>query len=383
MFTLLIGTVLAQDWITDIGEPVALTQGGTWARAIPTVNGWMMGLGGGDQFRVASLIKTGDTLESWAIEDPVVVTDQPNLLLTDHGIKKCPDGTFLHVASVRDPEQESPSAYSWHYDQDFNILSGGFIEKDSQVHQFNDPSLLCSHLAQGVGSSIQGFQFGNHFFELDNSNIEEVVEIKEYPRLNGGGLVADVFKDRIYALGMDYNQPLQINVFDEDWNFIRKYRADLSEEDKRAYWPQGIIQLGNYFLVTYMVRNDDWPGGDQGDVRLGVFSDTWKLQKVYHITSFEEDAAMRPWLARSGDQLLISFDAYTKHMLVELKLDLDAFGVALEAVDTAVRPQDWNFEQQESKEQAGCQSTGTQKEGLSILVISVGLICLRGRRLSL
>ena len=177
---------------------------------------------------------------------------------------------------------------------------------------------------------------------------------------------------------MDYNQPLQINVFDKDWTFIRKHRVDLSESGKRAYWPQGVIQLGDYFLVVYMIRDDNWLGGDQGDIRLGIFSESWKLKQVYEITSFNEDAAMRPWLARSGDQLLITFDAYTKHMLVEVKLDLNAFGVDKDAVDTAVRPQDWDFEEQTVRAQAGCQLTNTPKS--LILPFIIGVSALYSRR---
>ncbi|MBM73913.1 MAG: hypothetical protein CMK59_00825 [Proteobacteria bacterium] len=380
MFVLCISVALSQDWITEIGDPVELTQGGTWARAIPTEEGWKIGLGGGDYFRIASLTKVGNSLEDWILEEPVVITDRSDLLLTDHAIKKCPDGSFLHVASIRSPEQESPSAYTWHYDQGFEILSSGFVAKNSEIHQFNDPALLCSHLVQGVGSSIQGDAFGNHFFHLNESEIEEVVEIKQYPRLNGGGMITDVFKNRIYALGMDYNRPLQINVLDESLNFLRKHRVDLSEAGKRAYWPQGVIQIGAYFLVSYMVRDDDWLGGDQGDVRLAVFSSSWKLEKVYEITSFEESAAMRPWVARSGDQLLISFDAYTKHMLVEARLDLAAFGLERDVVDTGVRPQDWDFENQSPKESGRCQYTPNAQNTYSLIVFCLCLFGLRRTR---
>ena len=105
-----------------------------------------------------------------------------------------------------------------------------------------------------------------------------------------------------------------------------------------------------------------------------------KLKKVYEITSFNEDAAMRPWLARAGDQLLISFDAYTKHMVVEVKLDLSAFGVDPEAVDTGVRPQDWDFEEQAIKEHRGCQFIRTPQSIFSVLILGMGLMSLRRRQ---
>ena len=89
---------------------------------------------------------------------------------------------------------------------------------------------------------------------------------------------------------------------------------------------------------------------------------------------------MRPWVARSGDQLLISFDAYTKHMLVEARLDLAAFGLERDVVDTGVRPQDWDFENQSPKESGRCQYTPNAQNTYSLIVFCLCLFGLRRTR---
>ena len=62
---------------------------------------------------------------------------------------------------------------------------------------------------------------------------------------------------------------------------------------------QGVIQVGEYFVVAHMGRDDAWNGSDKGDVFLGVFDQSWDLVEQHRLTTYENgDAAMRPWVAR-------------------------------------------------------------------------------------
>ena len=72
-----------------------------------------------------------------------------------------------------------------------------------------------------------------------------------------------------------------------------------------------------------MGRDEAWNGSDKGDVFLGVFDQSWDLVEQHRLTTYENgDAAMRPWVARKGEQLLISFDLFNEQQVVEARLDL-------------------------------------------------------------
>lgn len=357
----------AQDWITEISEPYELPSGGTWIRPFPTPDGWKVFLGG-SAMRIADLKKEDNT---WTATDIRVISDQDGVHFNDHAVKKCPDGTFLHVAS-RDQEQFNDSAHVWRYDTDFSILASEVWEERSTERQYNDPSILCSRITQGVASSTRGgpMDFGNHYFSVDEYGQKGELEVlASYPRMNGGALFADDLEEQIYGLGMSHGQPLQINTYDTEWNVLSEKTLGLLSEysDKRAYWPQGVIQVGDYFMVSFMGRNDDWGNGDLGDVYLGIFDHEWDLLQEYQITNYEAPVAMRPWISRQGDQVLIAYDADLKFLIVELTIDLEAFGLKDEALDTGTDPTLWNgnFSNEE-----GC-SCGGGSAGAWVLLVGL------------
>ena len=279
MFWLLSLQLLAQEWVTDISAPHELQSGGTWNRPFSTPNGWVVFLGG-SAMRVAELRKENNV---WGAFNIQVISDQDGVHFNDHAVKKCPDGTYLHMGS-RDVQNLNDSAHVWRYDTDFSVTASEVWEESSLERQYNDASILCSRITQGIASSTRGgpMDFGNHFFSVDeNGEKGDLVVLADYPRMNGGALIADEMKDQIYGLGMSHGQPLQINTYDAEWNVLSEKTISLLSEfpNKRAYWPQGVIQVGDYFLVSFMGRNDDWGNGDLGDVYLGVFDENWDLLK--------------------------------------------------------------------------------------------------------
>jgi hypothetical protein len=342
----------AQEWVLEVSEPHELPSGGTWLRPFPTPEGWKTFLGG-NALRVADLKKEENT---WTATNIRVISDQDGVDFNDHSIKKCPDGTFLHMAS-RDSNQPNDSAHVWRYDSDFSILASTVWEEASTERQYNDGSILCARLSQGIASSTQGepMDFGNHYFDVDEQGEKgSLISLAPYPRMNGGALIADDLEQRIYGLGMAHGQPLQINTYDQEWNVLSEKTLDLLDGDKRAYWPQGVIRVGDYYLISFMGRDDRWGNGDQGDVFVGILDLDWNLQKVHQVTHYEANAAMRPWISRSGDQVLVAYDANLKYFVVEMQIDLDVFGLDEDSLDTAVDPTLWDVYFPEEEKDSSC-----------------------------
>ena len=80
------------------------------------------------------------------------------------------------------------------------------------------------------------------------------------------------------------------------------------------------------------------------------------------MTTYEDgEAAMRPWVARKGSQLLLSFDLYNEQQVVEAVLDLAAFGLDGTEPDTGVDPQgEWsspNNDGDKNESKCGCGSS--------------------------
>ena len=71
--------------------------------------------------------------------------------------------------------------------------------------------------------------FGNHFFSVDETGQRgELMVLADYPRMNGGALIADDLEELIYGIGMSHGQPLQINTYDKQWNVYEGLRRDHS-----------------------------------------------------------------------------------------------------------------------------------------------------------
>lgn len=356
----------AAPFITTVGEPVEIRSAGAWIRVFPTEESWVAAMGSNQSFYVGELRKTGDGLSDWELFDKRQVVEISGLI--DHGIKKCPDGGYLHAASAMPPEAtpDGPPIdylHLWRYDENFEILAHAEFRAGIGTHAHNDPNVICAPDAKGVLLSIQGYDFATDLFTVDaNLEVQDIISLEDYPRGNGGSVLYDVYADEYVQLGMAHDKPLTVNRYDADWQLIETMDEDLVEPPLRAYWPQGLIQVGEYYIVAHMGRDQAWMGSDKGDVFLGVFDDSWTLVEQHRVTSYEDgEAAMRPWVARKGSQLLLSFDLYNEQQIVEATLDLSRFGLDGSEPDTGVDPQgEWNApiedsgEQEDSKTNSKC-----------------------------
>ena len=312
-----------ENFILEIGEPVELGSAGPWIRVFPREDDWMATLGTNQSFYIGDLRKTGDDLEDWEMLDKRQIIDRVGLV--DHGIQNCPDGTYFHVASARTDSDEM--FYLWQYDSEFSVISSDTLTRFSGTHAHNDPNVLCSSNWKGIAQSIQGLQFQTDFVSLnDDLSFNEVLSLEDYPRGNGGGSLVNRDGDILY-FGMSHGNPLQVNRYDSNWNFLEGAEINLVESPLRAYWAQGVIEVGDYYLLAHMAKDDAWLGSDKGDVFLAIIDKDLTLVESHRITTYEDgEAAMRPWIERKGDQALMSFDAFNQQVIVELKLNLEALG---------------------------------------------------------
>ena len=312
-----------ENLILEIGEPVEVRSAGAWIRAFPTEDGWIATLGSNQSFYIGDLQKIGDGLDDWEMLEKRQIVEQTGLI--DHGIQNCPDGTYFHTASARTDSDEM--FYLWQYDSEFNVISSSTFTESSGTHAHNDPNVLCTPNWKGIAQSIQGMQFQTDFISLnDDLSLDKVISLEDYPRGNGGGSLVNRDGDILY-FGMSHGNPLQINRYDSSWTFLENAEINLVDSPLRAYWAQGVIEVGDYYLLAHMAKDDAWQGSDKGDVFLAIIDKDLNLVESHRITTYEDgEAAMRPWIERKGDQALISFDAFNQQVIVEVRLNLDALG---------------------------------------------------------
>ena len=153
----------------------------------------------------------------------------------DHGIKKCPDGSYLHAASGMPPEAVGetgpPTDYLhlWRYDEDFNILAYSEFRDGIGTHAHNDPTVICAPNAKGVFFLFKGISLQQTFLVWIQFEVKEVIALEDYPRGNGGGVIYDVHADEYIHLGMAHDKPLTMNRYDSDWRLIETVDRDLVE----------------------------------------------------------------------------------------------------------------------------------------------------------
>ena len=124
-----------------ISEEIDLNMGGTWTIPIYTDQGWLLMMG-----------QQGDLLGApLDTEDGTV--DMTNVFylsnmgtLSDHSLRKCPDGSFLHVAS----ETSQSSNFIFRYTSDFQLIASGELQQSIPAHSANDVPAICGETFQGA-----------------------------------------------------------------------------------------------------------------------------------------------------------------------------------------------------------------------------------------
>ncbi len=341
MLTVLImgATALASGFFAQVGDPQDLGSGGTWARALRIDGAWKLAYATNGDYFLDDLERTD--FNTFVLErgDQVQLTD--NGTLKDHAVKRCPDGTWLHLASGA-IEVDNDAAFAFHYTADFELLAEAVVDQDDSIPH-NDMPHVCSRLLEGAafpGEIVEDTEGPSQFFHLDRDlQVTGITEFPGNPRAQGGALLTEPDRDVILLLGFNHGGPMGVVELSPDLEELSRREVWLLEDPIRAYWPQGVMRVGPYYLVAFMGRDDDAAAVDNGNVYLAVFDAEWELLQQEQLTDYHEsEGAMRPWLSRADEQLLVTFDRENGHYALEIELDLSAFGVSADAPDTGRNP---------------------------------------------
>ncbi len=333
LLSTMVPTAHAQNLIAEIGAPVEIGTSGPWARALATEDGWYMGVGTNGDFHIGALTRTGSGLEDWSFDRSNWVRATDHGGLKDHAIRRCPDGTWLHVASTNNYDPND-SAYSWRLTEDFQIIESGIVEENYAGRAHNDMATICSPRVQGaVFTSFGTGPWIATFFHIDETaNTSGTTELGPI-QTEGGAFLDDAATDRIILISATFQSELEVNTFDADLNPLERKLIDIPPSTERAFWPQRIIRVGQYYVVAMMSMVDSGPGSsDTGDVWLHVLDEDFNLLEQHKLTNYGSgrESAMRPWMERMDDLLIVSYDIKTTHTFVAVKLNLDG----VEDVDT-------------------------------------------------
>ena len=160
-----IGAAHATSMVTDIGPVLELKSSGTWARALSIDGEWRLAYATNGDFFVAPLSR-GTSSEEWSLDTSSRLQLTNHGDLNDHAIKRCPDGSWLHVASGQ-KDNWGDSAYAYRYASDFTPTAEAVIAEGDSSRMYNDMALLCANSGQGVAFATEDYMSGD-FFVLDN-----------------------------------------------------------------------------------------------------------------------------------------------------------------------------------------------------------------------
>ncbi|MFT5685477.1 MAG: hypothetical protein ACI8RZ_006429 [Myxococcota bacterium] len=359
-------TASAQDFIVRYSEPTIGEMSGVWARALPREDGWKASVGTQSDIWFTDLTTSG-TFGDWEIDrdGKINVTNHGNL--QDSSVRRCPDGSYQVVgsASVNDPN-DSAYIFRINDDEGFSLRGSGPIEEGVSERLHNDMASLCSTLAEGAAFATLGSQgqvdFQSTFFHVDNEGgVTGSTDLFIGPNTEGAGMLADPESGHIVVVDVNHHHQSRISIMDESFAEVDFIDVDLLESNFRPFWPQGFIKVGDHYLVATMGVDESVYGMvDTGEIFLVVFDPDWSVVERTQITNFRPDSsdgAMRPWVARRGAQALVTFDKEVKHGVIEVELNLEAFGVD-GSEDTG-----FDYEYPETNDSGGAGGDDTGSEG--------------------
>ena len=317
MLLRLLAAALASPLVVDVGDEVPVGRNGTWARvhANPDGGWWFFQAAGGSYWVTpldASLAEAAERTQ---------LNDRTNL--QDHAIVRCPDGSFLHVASgsVGGPND---SAWAWRYGADWAVEMETTIEERVPDRAHNDPTLVCGEVATGVGYSRYDRGGGAFFAIGEDGEVARPVEM-QVGYFMGASLAT--WNGALVSANVSGPGGPSIDLQTFDAELQRTGSTPVRVTDGAAFWPQGLLPLADDRLLLAHMVGDPRSGG-RGDVWVEVLDSEFRLLESVQVT--DDGNAYRPWLAWSGDTVLVSFDRDLQPTLVPLTLDLSGVDGLLE-----------------------------------------------------
>ncbi|MAY80232.1 MAG: hypothetical protein CL930_05525 [Deltaproteobacteria bacterium] len=251
----------------------------------------------------------------------------------DHALERCPDGTFLHAYSVN---VTNDSARVARYDADWNMTAHGWVEEGVDARAHNDMPLICSEHLQGVAFTNHA-DFRPTFFEIGtDGSVIATHEMDVRTHISGASFKYDSESDR-YLMIANGEPGLSVYWINRDLTTDRSFDIAPIPSLNRHFWPQGLLRVGDYWIVTFLGEEFDgqYLAGD-GDVYVAVLDDDFNTVDSIKVSDNTDGSGMgsaRPSAARYRDQLLVAWDkGFLPHVsvvtlnLVSLGLDEDDSG---------------------------------------------------------
>lgn len=327
---LLCQLALAGDILLAVGEEELV--GGenyraTWARAFPAENGqWHF-------FRAA-----GGDYQHHYLDSDLSLLDNGKALtgrtdLVDHAIARCPDGTFLHVGTTNSSPNANDGAWVFRYDENLDRIAEFELASGDATTIYNDSPTTCTGVLDGAlfTYSGEGHEVAPFIVLDENAEPVETVEIVSQPNTTGSALLWEnesqtIVLVRAWTVGPKF----VVDHYDSDMNLVGTPKElQISDSDQDLYWPQALLRLGDYYVLAYMERNTaerTW-STDTGNVWVAVFDLDFNFIEKEQITDYAEGddgvtiGAMQPWLARSGDTLLVLYDRQVQPTVTKVEID--------------------------------------------------------------
>lgn len=239
--------------------------------------------------------------------------------LKDHDIRPCPDGSWLHVATGDTTgEQAHDSAYSWRYDADFNVIANGVIaEADLSGPTYVDLPVACGANFQGTSfpDDLVGTQARFAQVEADGSTPTKN-DLPGAPRATGASMMEDT-DGTLYVVGFLWEYSMReivISHYDTDFRNLNTRFVQVAEEGFTPYWAQTVIRVGDFYIVSHMMRDNtvQWTQ-QEGDLYLTAFDLNWdKVDQLQVSQNTAPLGGMQPYVVDKGDGTLLAM--YSKEL---------------------------------------------------------------------
>ena len=344
MLLLALSQTALAGYVVSVGDEIEMEPWGTFHRTAPNGDdGWLYMIGTGGNWGVD---ETDNDHVRGAGEIETVVPDFDQMV--DRAIARCPDKGWLLAASGS-VDQANDTLWTWRFDEDWQLLTAETLVDAEKGVATNDMALVCSTFYTGVGVAEMGGQGGpvTRMYELDGSgNFVGTKSIQNLPSVQGAAFIADEDSKRILMSGVDLfgGEGLRFVWLDENLDIDEEHEATVvgTPNNARVYWPQGLMAVGDLFLVVHMARDESagW-ASDEGNVYLQIYDQDFNSLEGRQISQYEgPEGSMRPGVSRRGETLAISWDAQNKPIVVDVELDLSGAHVPGDSGDPVEMPDD-------------------------------------------
>jgi len=373
MLSPLLSSAQAGPVFTAVGGESTIGMGGTWARLHAVDDGWAyFQVSGGDEWTEG----LAEDLSGFEVNDRINLTNVTGL--QDVQVERCPDGGWLVVGSWTESTHDD-SAAAWRYDPAFALQWKLTLAEGDDTHRHNDMLIVCGQAAEGVLFDRAQGGGGADFYPVEGGVLGSAVNVDVSAE---GGSWAERRSDGAYLVvdARGSEEAVRIHTFDPDWT--PRDTVTVSTPGGTAWWPQRIQALDDGWLFTWLGGQ---PGAPFGDVWIGALDAELNLVDSAQLSDDAAHQDARPWLARKGDTVVVTFDRDVQPRVVTVSLTPGAGG----GDDTGGgdgggggdgAADDSGAGGGSGKGGCGCATGGTPSGGLWGLAGLLGLVAVRRRR---